>query len=56
MSETTRVIVGHVKWWSEAKKYGFIATDEGDALISKGVLQTAGLPTLAMGLQCETLK
>ncbi|TMQ52567.1 MAG: cold-shock protein [Candidatus Eisenbacteria bacterium] len=41
---------GKVKWFSEAKGFGFITQDEGeDVFVSFRVIQENGLKTLAEG-------
>ena len=41
---------GKVKWFSEAKGFGFITQDEGeDVFVSLRVIQENGLKTLAEG-------
>jgi len=45
-----RMARGKVKWFSEAKGFGFITQDEGeDVFVSFRVIQENGLKTLAEG-------
>jgi len=45
---------GKVKWFSEAKGFGFITQDEGeDVFVSVRAIQETGLKTLAEGEAIE---
>ena len=45
---------GRIKWFSEAKGYGFIERDEGDdVFVHYSSIQTEGFKTLAEGQEVE---
>ncbi|HUV87578.1 MAG TPA: cold shock domain-containing protein [bacterium] len=45
---------GKIKWFSEAKGYGFIERDEGDdVFVHYSSIQTEGFKTLAEGQEVE---
>jgi len=44
---------GKVKWFNDAKGYGFIETDEGDIFVHHSAIQGEGFRSLAEGQQVE---
>jgi len=49
------VVVGKVKWFDDAKGYGFIETEEGDVFVHYSAIQTSvpGRKTLYEGQEVE---
>jgi len=48
------LITGTVKWFSDAKGYGFISTDEGkDVFVHYSAINGSGRKTLREGQQVE---
>ena len=48
------MITGTVKWFSDAKGYGFISTDEGkDVFVHYSAINGSGRKTLREGQQVE---
>lgn len=44
---------GKVKWFNDAKGYGFIETAEGDIFVHHSAIQGEGFRSLAEGQQVE---
>jgi CspA family cold shock protein len=44
---------GKVKWFNEAKGYGFIETSEGDVFVHHSAIQADGFRTLSEGQAVE---
>lgn len=44
---------GKVKWFNEAKGYGFIETPEGDVFVHHSAIQASGFRTLSEGQSVE---
>ena len=44
---------GKVKWFNEAKGFGFIETPEGDVFVHHSAIQGGGFRTLAEGQEVE---
>lgn len=44
---------GRVKWFNEAKGYGFIETAEGDAFVHYSAIQADGFRSLREGQEVE---
>ena len=44
---------GKVKWFNEAKGYGFIETPEGDVFVHYSAIQSDGFRSLSEGQEVE---
>jgi len=44
---------GNVKWFNEAKGFGFITTEEGDVFVHFSAIQGNGFRTLSEGAAVE---
>jgi CspA family cold shock protein len=44
---------GKVKWFNDAKGYGFIQTDEGDVFVHHSAILVEGFRTLREGQEVE---
>ena len=44
---------GKVKWFNEAKGYGFIETEQGDVFVHYSAIASEGFRTLAEGQEVE---
>ena len=47
------MISGKVKWFSDAKGYGFIETDQGDVFVHHSVIEGQGFRSLREGQEVE---
>jgi CspA family cold shock protein len=47
------MVTGKVKWFSDAKGYGFIQTDEGDVFVHFTVIEADGFRSLQEGQDVE---
>lgn len=47
------MISGKVKWFSDAKGYGFIETDEGDVFVHHSAIEGEGFRSLREGQEVE---
>jgi len=52
VSEKDR-LAGKVKWFSEAKGYGFVETEKGDVFVHYSTIEGTGFKTLAEGQAVE---
>lgn len=50
MGDTKR---GNVKWFNDAKGYGFIESDKGDVFVHYSVIEASGFKTLKDGEEVE---
>lgn len=46
-------LTGKVKWFSEAKGYGFVETEKGDVFVHYSTIEGKGFRTLSEGQQVE---
>ena len=44
---------GKVKWFNDAKGYGFIETAEGDVFVHHSAIQSSGVKSLKEGQEVE---
>ena len=47
------MVTGKVKWFSDAKGYGFIQTDEGDVFVHFSSIEADGFRSLSEGQEVE---
>jgi len=47
------MVTGKVKWFSDAKGYGFIETDEGDVFVHHSSIEGEGFRSLREGQEVE---
>ena len=47
------MVTGKVKWFSDAKGYGFIQTDEGDVFVHFSSIEADGFRSLSQGQDVE---
>ena len=46
-------ITGRVKWFNDAKGYGFIQTEEGDVFVHYSAIEAGGFRSLKEGQEVE---
>lgn len=47
------MVPGKVKWFSDAKGYGFVETEEGDVFVHHSVIEGEGFRSLREGQDVE---
>ncbi len=47
------MVPGKVKWFSDAKGYGFVETEEGDVFVHHSVIEGEGFRSLREGQEVE---
>jgi len=47
------MVTGKVKWFSDAKGYGFIETEEGDVFVHFSSIEADGFRSLSQGQDVE---
>jgi CspA family cold shock protein len=53
LSERRSAMTGKVKWFNDAKGYGFIETAEGDVFVHYSAVQAEGFRSLREGQEVE---